>query len=633
MRPSMSRLTSLWLAVYFVAKSLTCSSAKADEESRLPTAYATYVSSGIEVDGNRVRAWKHSGDGTANRSLNRVVGRPKAVLVQTDSGPRTVVRFDGRSALWSAVGEWGTVDGDRTIVVVAKVSGATGTLLDGSTRTGRAPVRWTGTAWESAAGFSERAISTHVPADTVTPAEVTNGTSSDEWKCLIFRFAAGDGPLGGLIIGADVATQNGLRCDVGEVHVFSTALSDPQTDSLTASIVARWKNAKELPDDQQLKPRRLTDDPDVFRTVVRENGADGVHTYRIPGLATSAKGTLVAVFDVRNKSSADLPGDIDVGMMRSVDDGVTWETMRRIIDFDSAVEGSQGNGVGDPAILVDQRTGKIIVAALWSMGPRAWNASGPGLSPEETGQLVLVTSDDDGLTWSKPRSITAQVKQPEWRLCFNGPGNGIQLRDGTLIFPAQFKQDQPSKETGKIVSTPHSCFIASVDGGETWKISPAAIPDGIPTSECSIAELSNGSLLLSMRDESRSGLRAWARWDWKDSILNGTWSDPWMTVTDPTCMASLIRHPDNVLLFSNPDDSKRRISLTVRHSDDHILPGNSGSTAGRKWSDGRVIDPSGAMYSSMTVLRDGRIGMLYESSEEDGLVFVRFPLDWVSKVK
>jgi len=633
MRPPVSQQWQLLLVLCVVVESLMCSSAKADDESKPPTAYATYVSSGIEVEGNRVRTWKHRGDGTANRSLNRVVGKPKAVLVQTDSGPRTVVRFDGRAALWSAVGEWGTINGDRTIVVVARVSGASGMLLDGSTRTGRSPVRWTGTTWKTAANVSERAIPAARQAGNFAPVEETNGISSGEWKCMVFRTNGGDGRLGGLVIGADVATQNGLQCDVGEVHVFSAALSDSQTDSLTASIVARWKNANELPDEQQLKPRRLPDDPDVFRTIVRENGTDGVHTYRIPGLATSAKGTLIAVFDVRNRSSADLPGDIDVGLMRSTDDGVTWEAMRRIIDFDSAVEGSHGNGVGDPAILVDQQTGRIIVAALWSKGPRAWNGSGPGLSPEETGQLVLVTSDDDGLTWSQPRSITAQVKQPQWRLCFNGPGNGIQLRDGTLVFPAQFKQDQPTKEKGKTVSTSHSCFIASTDRGETWTISPAAIPNGIPTSECSIAELSDGSLLLSMRDESRSGLRAWTRWDWKDSVLNGTWSEPWMTVTDPTCMASLIRHPSNLLLFSNPGDPRQRVSLTVRQCDDRIRPGESVSNAGKKWSNGRVIDAFGAMYSSMTVLRDGQIGMLYESSEEDGLVFVRFPVDWVSKVK
>jgi N-acetylglucosamine-6-sulfatase len=37
------------------------------------------------------------------------------------------------------------------------------------------------------------------------------------------------------------------------------------------------------------------------------------------------------------------------------------------------------------------------------------------------------------------------------------------------------------------------------------------------------------------------------------------------------------------------------------------------------------------MYSCLTVLRDGRIGVLYESGTEAGLVFARFPLDWVQE--
>ena len=35
------------------------------------------------------------------------------------------------------------------------------------------------------------------------------------------------------------------------------------------------------------------------------------------------------------------------------------------------------------------------------------------------------------------------------------------------------------------------------------------------------------------------------------------------------------------------------------------------------------------MYSSLTVLRDGRIGILYESSASTGIEFARFPLEWV----
>ena len=355
---------------------------------------------------------------------------------------------------------------------------------------------------------------------------------------------------------------------------------------------------------------RLADELPIFRTTVRKQGDDGVHTYRIPGLATTPRGTLIAVFDVRNKNGGDLPGDIDVGMMRSTDDGKTWGAMQRIMDYDAAEKGSRGNGVGDPTVLVDTKTGAIFVIALWSKGARAWNGSGSGMTPDETGQLVIVKSTDDGATWCKPVSITPQVKDPAWRLCFNGPGNGIQLRDGTLVFPAQFKGAD---------NAPHACFIASTDHGATWKISPPAIHGKPPTSESAIAELHDGSLLLTMRNEARAGQRAWARWDWKGRVLDGKWSEPWLAVTDPTCMASLIRHPKGTLIFSNPNNPKRRDTLTIRASTDD----------GKTWSSGKVLDPGVAMYSCLTVLRDGRLGILYESGDTASLVFALFPPEWV----
>lgn len=354
---------------------------------------------------------------------------------------------------------------------------------------------------------------------------------------------------------------------------------------------------------------------EVFRTILRRQGDDKVHTYRIPGLATTRDGALIAVFDMRYKDSRDLPADIDVGMMRSTDDGDTWSPPQIILDFDKGEKDSRGNGVGDPAILVDRRTGRIIVAALWSRGDRAWNGSGPGLTADETGQLVLARSDDDGRSWSGPINITRKIagRDPNWRLCFQGPGGGIQLRDGTLVFAAQFRDAK---------GPPHSCFIYSADGGDTWTISPAAIPARPPTSESQIAELADGSLLLSMRDESRSGRRAWARFTWKDDLSKGNWSAPWFAVPDPTCMASLIRYPDGPLLFSNPNSAKQRVALTIRTSTD----------GGKTWSDGRLLDPRPCAYSCMTVLKDGRIGVLYECgdrSDIETLTFARFPLRWV----
>lgn len=351
----------------------------------------------------------------------------------------------------------------------------------------------------------------------------------------------------------------------------------------------------------------------IFRKVLRAAGDDGVKSYRIPGLATSTKGTLLAVFDIRHNGAADLPADIDVGLMRSSDQGATWSKMQKILDYDSAVPDSKGNGVGDPTILVDGKTGAIFVAALWSQGNRAWHGSGPGMKPSETGQFVLTKSTDDGVTWSPPINITEQVKQPEWNLCFQGPGAGIQTKDGTLIFPAQFRAAD---------GAPHSCFIFSRDAGEHWQMSPPAIPTKPPTSEAQIAELADGSLLLTMRDESRSGKRAWAKWEWaKDGDGLGKWSEPWSVVPDPTCMASLIRHPEGELFFTNPNSSTKRVALTIRHSVDE----------GRTWSDGQLIDPRGCMYSCLTVLNDGRLGVLYEVGNT--LTFARFEYEWAKRTQ
>lgn len=563
--------------------------------------YAWYHDAGIRAAGAAAVGWENAVAEAPARSLARVVGRPGVVRVETPTGRRATVHLSGGAALWQTAGAWGTITGPRTIVVYGRVpAAAAGVLVDGSTRAGSVPVRREKEVWRSPGGASE--------PDT-----------AGKWEAYAFMFGPDAPPLSGLILGANVATQQPLECDLAEVLVYPRALSEAELGAVRQYLRSKWGEPAVLPAEDQPRETQVTADSRVFRTVLRRNGEDGVHTYRIPGLATTPKGTLIAVFDARNKSGADLPGDIDVAMMRSTDDGATWEPMRRIIDYDASVAESRGNGVGDPAVLVDRSTGAIFVAALWSKGARAWAGSGPGMTPEQTGQLVIVKSTDDGLSWSAPRSITPQIKNPEWRLCFNGPGNGIQTRDGTLVFPAQFKEMKTVDGSSVPRSVPHSCFIFSRDGGENWKIVPAAIPDGVPTSESAVAELEDGSLLLSMRNESRAGVRAWARWQWNADKESGAWGEPWFQVSDPTCMASLIRHPHGEWIFSNPNHAQRRVALTVRSSTD----------GGRVWSDGRLLEPGGAMYSSLSVLRDGRIGVLYESADSHGLVFARFPLDWV----
>lgn len=347
---------------------------------------------------------------------------------------------------------------------------------------------------------------------------------------------------------------------------------------------------------------------------IRKPGDDGVHTYRIPGIIGTDKGTLIAVYDNRYDSSKDLPGNVDVGMSRSTDGGKTWEPMKVIMDMG---EPHDQNGIGDPTVLFDPATRKIWVAALWSKGNRSIAGSEPGLSPDQSGQLMLVSSEDDGKTWSAPYNITAQVKNPKWHICFNGPGNGIVMKDGTLVFPSQY-WDESAKP-----GISHSSVMYSKDHGKTWHMGTGVKSH---TTESQVVETTPGTLMLNMRDH-RGFFRSVAT----TRDLGKTWQEhptSYHTLQDPICMASLIKAPvhvkgtlKEVLFFSNVNTSSiehSRKNMTVKASLD----------LGETWLPPHQLlldERYGYGYSSLVQLDERTIGILYEGIGE--LNFLRIPVN------
>ncbi len=346
---------------------------------------------------------------------------------------------------------------------------------------------------------------------------------------------------------------------------------------------------------------------------VRKAGDDSVNTYRIPGIVQTDKGTLIAVYDIRYNNSRDLPGHIDIGMSRSFDSGNTWQPMKVIMSMGGPNDNS---GVGDPSILFDAKTKTLWVAALWCKGNHSIAGSIGGLSPDSTGQFLLVKSNDDGSTWSSPENITSEVKVPSWKILFQGPGRGAVMQNGTLVFPAQYWDEN---------KMPYSTIIYSDDHGANWKGKIAGPKSN--TTESGVIETTPGTLLLNMRDN-RGGFRSVAT----TSDLGKTWTEhatSYNALPDPVCQGSIIKASvkikgvmKDVLFFSNAATTLGRYNTTVKASLD----------LGKTWLpvNQLLIDERDCFgYSCLTKIDENTIGILYEGVKV--LYFVKVPVSEIIK--
>ena len=353
-------------------------------------------------------------------------------------------------------------------------------------------------------------------------------------------------------------------------------------------------------------------------TIIHKQGQFECHTFRIPAMVATNKGTLLGVYDMRYTSSRDLQGDMDIGLSRSTDGGNNWARPVSIMDMKKYGDLPEDqNGCSDPNILVDRTTGEIFVSAVWTHGKpgtHQWRGKGsePGYSINKSSQFMIVRSIDDGLTWSTPENWTNKLKDPKWHLFAPAPGNGITLSNGTLVMPTQGRD---------AVGRPFSNLMWSEDHGKNWTLSEHARDN---TTECAVVELSNGSLMLNMRDnrnrsdKSKTNGRAVS----VTLDMGKSWSvhpSDHKALPEPVCMASLLSHdlPDGrrALFFSNPNSKQRREKMTVRMSLD----------GGQTWPRSILLDQKGGAYSSLAMVDEKTLGILYESSVAD-MVFQKMNL-------
>jgi sialidase-1 len=318
-----------------------------------------------------------------------------------------------------------------------------------------------------------------------------------------------------------------------------------------------------------------------------ESGRDGYFTCRIPALLATKAGTLLAFCEGRLHSGDD-HGSIHLLLRRSEDGGRTWSPAQIVWE-------DWKNTCGNPCPVQDADTGTIWLSVNWN---RAGRHSEEYFGACDTRYVRLLSSDDDGRTWSEPLDITPAVKRPDWGWYAMGPGVGIQIQQGPqrgrLLIPCNHTEFEP------LPIRMFSHVIYSDDHGHSWHLGGSSPMGGFD--ECQVTEISGGRLMLNMRHYGPAP-------DCRGVAISADGGMTWDAVrrdealVEPAggCQGSIIRLPDGRLLFSNPA-SRKRERLTVRVS----------SNYGVSWTETAVLHEGPAAYSCLASLPDGRIACLFE---------------------
>lgn len=313
--------------------------------------------------------------------------------------------------------------------------------------------------------------------------------------------------------------------------------------------------------------------------------------HRIPALAVTASGRVLAAWDVR-ADWRDLPGDFDIALRHSDDHGRTWSEPRALRRH------SPGHGYGDASLLVDPATGRIFCWYVGSTGRSFFSAEegpdGEGL------ELWVSTSDDDGLTWAhcamtrlKPRDVTGM---------FASSGNGSVV-GRRLLQPFVLR----TAAGEHFAATAHSD-----DHGDSWALGERVGPD---CDENKVLGLPDGSVLLHARATPR-------RRSARSTDGGETFSAPVpdAALVDPACNGGLALLPTTdgpVVVASTCDGPDVRTRLSVRTSTD----------LGRTWSAPLLVDAGASAYSVCVPLADGALGLAWEAGDYDEIVFARITLE------
>ena len=348
--------------------------------------------------------------------------------------------------------------------------------------------------------------------------------------------------------------------------------------------------------------------PDI--DFVFKSGEAGYACFRIPSIVQANDGSLLAFAEARQNTCRD-NFDVDIVMKKSTDNGQTWAPLQ-VIWADST------NTCSYPVPIVDRESGRIVLFSVWSLGDDTFQSIFKSQG-RDTRRIFQFNSDDNGDSWSAKKEITDQIKLPGWDYYGIGTGSGMQMKSlkykNRMIAACYFS----TLVEGETVFRSH--LIYSDDGGEHWAIGGITPETG--TSECEVAELDDGVLMLNMTKRSHTVRARSVAYSYDGGI---TLQDQHLdkALYGPFCQASLDSYVDEkggfVALFANPRHLYGREDMTIMRSFDN----------GKTWEEFQLVFNGYSGNSDLLIMQNGQVGIFFECGKiwsQDGLAFRRFDLD------
>lgn len=355
------------------------------------------------------------------------------------------------------------------------------------------------------------------------------------------------------------------------------------------------------------------------------SGQGGYAFYRIPGIVVTARGTVLAYCEARRDSQSDW-STMDILLRRSTDGGRTWDAPRRI--------GEVPNPGAENPLAVAAKAG--LPAGPTYNNPVAIAARDGTvhfLFCLEYMRCFHMRSTDDGRTFSAPVEITPVFagwrSEYDWKIVSVGLGYGIELGNGRLLATVRLALGSERHLLRPTVAS----TVFSDDGGRTWQRGELAVrntPETVNPNEPIVAELSDGRVMMNVRNESAPKRRLVTVSPDGATRWSAPRFDP--ALLDSGMMASLLRvpppagEPRPLLLFANTHHEKERRNLTVKLSRDD----------GAAWPSQRTLEPGPSAYCDLAVLPAGDVLCFYERGSPDGTVLygrltvARFGLSWLT---